>query len=191
MEKELTNQESLELITQMIAKAKKQASGDGGFQLLLWGWAVSLCNFGHYTLLKLDYAAPYVVWLLLVPIVGVSIWHSKRKPRNKGVRTHLDQVLNQMWFMLFLGIILVLAFMGQINFHQNPIILILAAIGVYTTGAMVKVKLIKFGGVFLLVSALVSFFLPVPEQYLASGIAIVIGYLVPGYSLKKGERESF
>ncbi|MDN3203995.1 hypothetical protein [Algoriphagus sediminis] len=186
MEKELTSKESLELITQMISKAKKTAGGDGGFQMLLWGWAVSLCNFGHYILAKLEYDAPYVVWTALIPVVGVSIWHGFKKPRQTGVRTHLDSVLNQLWLMVFIGIIIVLAFMSQLNFYQNPVILILASIGVFTTGAMVKEKLIKFGGVFLMVAALISFFMPITEQYLVAGIAIVIGYLVPGYTLKKG-----
>lgn len=187
MEKELSNKESLELITQMIAKAKKGAAGEGSFQMLLWGWAVSLCNFGHYVLLKLDYAAPYIVWLGLIPVIGVSIWHGRTKSQKTGVRTHLDSVLSQLWIMVFISIIIVLAFMTQLNFYQNPIILILAAVGVFTTGAMVRVNLIKYGGIFLLVSALVSFFLPITEQYLVAGIAILIGYLVPGYSLKRGE----
>ncbi len=186
MEKELTSKESLELITQMISKAKKTAGGDGGFQMLLWGWAISLCNFGHYILTKAGYETPYIVWLALMPVVGLSIWHGVKKPRQTGVKTHLDSVLNQLWIMVFVGIIIVLAFMPQLNFYQNPIILILAAIGIFTTGAMVKVKLIKFGGIFLMAAALVSFFLPITEQYLVAGIAIVIGYLVPGYSLKRG-----
>ena len=47
MEKELSSKESLAIITQMISKAKKEAAGDGSFQLLLWGWIVAICNFGH------------------------------------------------------------------------------------------------------------------------------------------------
>lgn len=187
MEKELSSKESLELITQMIAKAKRQAAGDGSNQMLLWGWAVAICNLGHYTLAKLDYAAPYIVWLALIPVVGVSIWMSVRKSRKTGVRTHLDSVLNQLWIMVFLGIIMVLAFMSQLNFYQNPVILILASIGVFTTGAMIRVNLVKYGGILLLIAAMIAFFLPITEQYLVAGIAIMIGYLVPGYSLKKGK----
>ncbi len=186
MEKELTSKESLELITQMITKAKKTAGGDGGFQMLLWGWAISICNFGHYILTKLDFDAPYVVWLGLIPVIGISIWHGVTKSKKTGVKTHLDSVLSQLWIMIFVGIVIVLSFMSNLNMYQNPIILILASIGIFTTGAMVKVNLIKFGGIFLMAAALFSFFLPITEQYLVAGIAIVIGYLVPGYSLKRG-----
>lgn len=187
MEKELTSKESLELITQMISKAKRHAAGDGSFQMLLWGWAVALCNIGHYVLLKAEYDAPYIVWLALVPVIGVSIWFSTKKSRKSGVRTHLDSVLNQLWLMVFVGIILVLTFMPQLNFYQNPVILILAGVGVFTTGAMVRVNLVKYGGILLFIGALIAFFLPITEQYLVAGISIMIGYLVPGYSLKKGK----
>lgn len=187
MEKELTSKESLELITQMIGKAKRRAAGDGSFQMLLWGWAVALCNLSHYVLAKIDYPAPYVVWLALIPVVGVSIWFSVTKSKKTGVKTHLDTVLSQLWLMVFLGIVLVLAFMPQLNFYQNPVILILAGVGVFTTGAMIQVNLVKYGGIILFIAALISFFLPITEQYLVAGIAIMIGYLVPGYSLKKNK----
>ena len=184
MEKELTSKESLELITEMIENVKKTAAGKGGFQMLLWGWAVALGNFGHYILAKLGYETPYVVWLGLIPVFGFSIWYGIKSSRKLGVKTHYDGILNQLWIMVFVGIIIVLAFMGSLNFYQNPIILILAAVGVFTTGTMVKNNPIKFGGIFLMTASVICFLLPVTEQYLVSGIAIAIGYLVPGYSLK-------
>jgi hypothetical protein len=94
MEKELSGKESLALITQMISKAKREAAGDGSFQLLLWGWVVAICNFGHYTLEKIGYEAPYIVWLLIIPATGVSIWDSIRKRNRARVKTHLDEMLS-------------------------------------------------------------------------------------------------
>lgn len=79
MEKELSSKESLAIITEMIGKAKREAAGDGSFQLLLWGWLVAICNFGQYALEKVGYEMPYIVWLLLIPGTIISIWHSVRK----------------------------------------------------------------------------------------------------------------
>lgn len=189
MEKELSSKESLSLITEMIGKAKRQAAGDGSFQLLLWGWVVTLCNLGHYFLDKVGYEMPYIVWLLIIPAVGVSVWDSIRKKRKATMKTHYDEILSGIWITVFVGMMITLSFMPVIGYQQNPIILILAGIGVISTGILVKVKQLLFGGILLMAASVVSFLLPVNEQYLVSAIAMVLGYLVPGYYLKKTYRE--
>lgn len=189
MEKELSSQESLKLITEMISRAKKETAGDGGFQMLLWGWVIALCNFGHFALEKIGYEHPYYIWILVVPAVLVSFWKGFQLEKNARVKSHISEVINQIWILVFVGMVITLSFMPVIGFNQNPIILILAGIGMWTTGALIKVNVVRGGGLLLMVSAVIGFMLPVSEQYLLSGIAMVLGYLVPGYYLKKNYRE--
>lgn len=189
MEKELSTNESLAIITEMIGKAKREAAGDGSFQVLLWGWVISLCNLGHYTLEKMDFSQPYIVWLLVIPATLVSIIYGIRKSKNARVKTHLDLVLNQLWMAIFVGIVIVLAFMPTLQYNQSPIILILAALGMFATGVLIRVGIVKLGGILLAIASIIAFTLPVSDQYLVSGIAIVLGYLVPGYYLKRNYRE--
>lgn len=189
MEKELSSKESLAIITEMIGKAKREAAGDGSFQLLLWGWLVAICNFGQYTLEKIGYEMPYIVWLLLIPGTIISIWHSVRKRKNARVKTHFDEMLNGIWIAVFIGMLVTLTFMANLDFQQNPIILILAGVGVISTGILIKVKPVLYGGILLMVGSVIAFMLPVTEQYLVAGIAMILGYLFPGYYLKKRYRE--
>ncbi|WP_026952614.1 hypothetical protein [Algoriphagus mannitolivorans] len=185
MEKELTGKESLSLITEMIGRAKREAAGDGSFQLLLWGWVIALCNFGHYFLSKSGYEKPYIVWLLVIPAVVASIWKGAQERKKARIKAHLDNVLIQLWIVVFIGMICLLAFMPVINYSHNPIILLLAAVGVIATGAMIKDNTVKIGGWVLILGAIVGFLVPVNDQYLVGGIAMILGYLVPGYLLKK------
>ncbi|EAZ81848.1 hypothetical protein [Algoriphagus machipongonensis] len=189
MEKELSGKESLAIITEMIGKAKREAAGDGSFQILLWGWTISLCNLGHYFLEKSGYEYPYAVWLLVIPAIIASIVYGVRKSQKARVKTHLDVVLNQLWLAIFGGIMVVLAFMPSLQFNQSPVILILAALGMFVTGTLIRVNMVKLGGLILAIAAIIAFTLPVTEQYLVSGIAIILGYLVPGYYLKRNYRE--
>jgi hypothetical protein len=189
MEKELSSKESLAIITQMISKAKQEAAGDGSFQLLLWGWVVAVCNFGHYALQRAGFEHPYYIWLLIIPAAGFSIWEGYRKRKKSRVKTHIDDMLSGIWISVFVGVLLTLTFMPTLNFQQNPIILILAGIGVISTGVLVRVKVIKYGGILLMVASVIAFLLPVIDQYLVAGIAMVLGYLVPGYYLKTNYRE--
>lgn len=189
MEKELTSNESLAIITDMIAKVKKEAAGDGSFHFLLWGWVVSLCSFGHYALEKANYEHPYYIWILIVPATFFSVFWGYRKKINAKIRTHLDQVLNQMWIGVFVAILIVLGFMPVLGFNHNPVILILAAVGMFATGSLIRVSVIKMGALVLAIGAVVAFMVPVSEQYLVAGIAMVLGYLAPGYYLKNTYRE--
>ncbi len=189
MEKEMSSKESFALISEMIGKAKKEAAGDGSFQFLLWGWVVALCDFGHYSMEKAGYEHPYYVWLMIIPAVAWSFLHEFRKKRVARIKSHLDHVLGQLWIGVFSAMIVVLASMSSLNFRHTPIILLLAAVGVFTTGGMIKLNLVRWGGVVLGLSALLGFGLPTTEQYLVGGIAMVLGYLVPGYYLKRNYRE--
>ncbi|GMQ31435.1 hypothetical protein [Algoriphagus confluentis] len=184
MEKQLSSSESLALITEMIQKAKKEAAGDGSFQLLLWGWVIALCNFGHYGLAKSGFEMPYVVWLGVIPALIWSFVHEFREQKKSRVKTHLDDFLGQLWISVFVGMVIILAFMPILEFRHNPIILVLAAVGVFVTGAIIKDNSVKFGGVVLFLGSIVGFLQPIDEQYLVAGISMVLGYLVPGYLLK-------
>lgn len=189
MEKELSSKESLAIITEMIGKAKKRAAGDGSFNLLLWGWVVAICNFGHYSLEKIGFEMPFIVWLLIIPATGASIWDGIRKRKQAKIKTHFDTMLSGVWISVFIGMIITLTFMADLGFQQNPIILILAGIGVITTGILIKVNQVLYGGILLMVASVIAFMLPVSEQYLVAGIAMVFGYLFPGYYLKNSYRE--
>ena len=50
MKDELTHQESLDLIAEMIKQAKRNVAKGGSNQILLWGWTIAFANFGHYAL---------------------------------------------------------------------------------------------------------------------------------------------
>ncbi|UZD21514.1 hypothetical protein PBT90_18530 [Algoriphagus halophytocola] len=189
MKKELSSSESLAIITDMIAKAKQEAAGDGSFYFLLWGWVISICSFGHYALEKAGFEHPYYVWVLVLPSVFISFfWGIKKKSKAK-IKTHLDQVLNQLWIGVFMGIVVVLGFMPVLGFNHNPVILLLAAVGMFATGSLIRVSMVKLGAVVLAIAAVVAFLVPVSDQYLVAGIAMILGYLVPGYYLKNTYRE--
>lgn len=189
MEKELTSKESLAIITDMIAKAKKEAAGDGSFHLLLWGWVIAVCNLGFYFLEKANFEHPYYIWILILPATFFSFYWSYKKRSKSKISTHLDQILNQIWIAVFVGIIIILGFMPTLSFNHNPVILILAAIGMFVTGNLIRVSIVKMGALVLGISAIIAFLVPVTDQYLVAGIAMVLGYLVPGYYLKNTYRE--
>ncbi len=184
MEKKLSSAESLAIITEMIAKAKRETSGEGSYQLLLWGWVVSICNFAQYLLQRLAFEKPYLVWLLIIPAALLSARWGYLKAKNSPVKSHLGMMINQLWIAVFVGILVILSAMPVLGYNHNPVILLLVAVGMFATGSIIRVNAFKFGAIILAIGAIIAFQLPVVEQNLAAAVAIILGYLVPGYYLK-------
>lgn len=188
MEEKLDNKQSLEIISTMIAEAKHSISRSGSFYILLWGWVISLANFAHYTLEKMDYDYPFIVWVITIPTAIVNAVYSVREARKAKVKVYLDKVYGQIWVAIGIAIIIALVFMGQLDMHHNPVIMLLAGVGMYVTGILLKFNPVKIGAFVLWAGAIIGFLLPVVDQFLVAGISIFLGYLIPGYMLKRIEK---
>jgi hypothetical protein len=94
-EKQLSSQESLALINQMISKAKNEIT-DNGFGWLLWGSMIFLAAMSTYLTLefKLD-ISPYMGWnvfgLVAVPVMVYNLFKNRKVLRT---RTYVDELLN-------------------------------------------------------------------------------------------------
>ncbi|MEQ8416406.1 MAG: hypothetical protein RIB71_18130 [Imperialibacter sp.] len=187
MKDELTHQESLDLIAEMIKQAKRNVAKGGSNQILLWGWTIAFANFGHYTLDYFGFDAPQMIWLITFPAAIASIIMGIKMGRS-GVIGHIDRVYGNVWLAAGIGIAISLAMMEKIGFNHNGVILLIAGMGMYVTGSLLRFRPIVAGSFLLWIAAIISFNLPIMQQYLLSGAAIMLGYLVPGYMLKKAER---
>ena len=184
MESQLTHEESLRTISQMINTAKGNVR-EGSFFFLLWGWVVAICNFGHYLLLtQTDYEHPYIIWALTFPAAIVSAIYGARLKKKTEFVSYYDRLYSLVWIAMGVGITLVIIFGQRINFNINPVVLLFAGSGTFLSGQLLKFKPLILGGVALWLSAAIAFNVSEPYQYLIGCIGIILGYLVPAYMLK-------
>lgn len=189
MEKNLTERESLAIITTMIAQTRNNYQKGGSFHFLLWGWVIMLANFGHYLLdTVVAYEQPYLVWLITFPAAIISGIYGYKQGKDAIVIGHMDRLYGHVWIACGVGILSSLIFMRELNYGHEPVILLFAAVGTYITGQMLRFRPLIFGGLALVLAAIACFSVPVSNQYLVSGIGMFAGYLVPGYMLKKREK---
>lgn len=187
-DKELTKEQSLQLITDMIGQAKRNFAKGGSFYFLLWGWVVMLANLGHYILSEhTSFKQFYMVWLITIPAAIITIVYSAKKDREARVKGHLDRMYGMIWLGVFLSVLIVLFFMGNVNANVNAIILTFAGLGTFLSGCMLRFNPLILGGVALWATSIIAFNLPVNDQYLVGAIGIIAGYLIPGYLLRKAE----
>lgn len=183
-EENLSAQQSLDIITSMIRQAQGRVSGNS-FYFLLWGWCISLANFGMFGLMRFtDYPYPYVVWLIAIPAWIVTMIYGKKQGEELPRRSHLDRI--NMWLWLGMGacVFPICLFGYALNWNINPIILLMAAPPTFISGIIIKFKPLLVGGVCFWISGSLSFLVSQQDQYLIGGIAIMLGYMVPGYLLR-------
>ncbi|HLT79987.1 MAG TPA: hypothetical protein VKZ86_03105 [Cyclobacteriaceae bacterium] len=183
-EKQMTAQESLELITAMIHQAKtgiRQKS----FYFLLWGWVVAFAFIGGYVLLKAGYQQPYLIWLITIPAALVSFYYGYHIRRESGPATQLETIMMWSWVAFAVTIIIFIAFGDAVNYHLNALILAISAIPTFVSGVVLRFRPMIFGAVVFWIAGIVCFLVSYDVQLLVGAVAVTLGYLVPGYLLKR------
>lgn len=181
-ENKLTAEESLDIITNMINEAKSKVQRNG-FYFLLWGWVVALANLGMYILYQIDYPYPFIVWSITIPAWIISMVRGFREGKTPGAKSHLDLISTWLWLSFGITIFILIAFGRTINFNLNPVILTVSAIPTFLSGMLIRFRPLVFGGVAFWAFGIVSFLLPKETQPLIGAIAVICGYLVPGYMI--------
>lgn len=181
----LNPQQSLELITNMIRQTQGTVSGSS-FYFLLWGWVITLCNFGMYLFLRFSqFEYPYAVWLLTIPAWIITMFYGNKQDGSRGSITHLDKI--SMWLWIGLGITISPSwiFGAHINWLVNAVILMPVGLATFVSGVIIRFKPLLFGGITFWIAGTLCYIVSPVDQYLVGGIAMIFGYLVPGYMLKK------
>jgi hypothetical protein len=184
-EQTLNPKESLELITDVINKTKENIN-HYSFVFLLWGWFLAIASVIRFLLAYFtEFKYPFLPFPVLSAIaIIISIVFYTRK-KITYAETYLSFFLKRLWAGVMLGsILLVFACVVQ-KIQPSTFTLILGGIGTLITGQVIKFRPLQIGGALLLISSIVCCFIVDDYKFLMVGLAIIPGYLIPGYLLKK------
>jgi len=184
-EKFMTGEESLKIITDMINKTKVNIR-QGSFHLLFWGWLIFACSLSEYLLWKFtDYATPWYVWFFMVPGVMISMIYGFTTGRKAKVHTYADMLYMWTWMGFLAAAIVLFVIVSKHMETVAPFILTLAAMPTFISGFIIKFKPLIFGGITFWILALIAHFAGPSVAPLAVPVAMLTGYLIPGYLLRK------
>ena len=113
-EKQMSEAESLSIISGMINRAKNRFS-ETGTLYLLWGWVILVCCVAQFVLLQyFNYQKGYQVWFLTwLAVIYQFIYLAKRKNREK-VKTYTDEIIGFVWLTFMIcGFIMVFILIKQ------------------------------------------------------------------------------
>lgn len=183
---EFTKDESLAIITQMIQTAKGNVK-ENSFYFLFWGWLVVIASLGEYYLnFFTDFEHPYMVWLISIPGWIITMIYGFKQSQKERVKTYSDGLV--MWTWLgFLFSILIIIFGGvYFNYNITALILILSGFATFVTGLIIRFKPTMIGGSSFWIAAPIALYVGPEHASLVMAVAIIVGYLIPGYMIKKG-----
>lgn len=185
-EKQLSQEESLHLITSMINRARDRFD-ENGFLYLLWGWGILFCCITQFIMQQFFPSQnPFLVWLAIWPILIYHIIYLRKKKVRSGILTYTDELSGFVWVAFSISIFLALFACGQTGQFQliNTIILLLYGIPVFISGGLLRFRPLIYGGVACWVLSFFSIFVKQEYSVLLVALAIVLAWITPGYLLR-------
>lgn len=184
-EKLMTGEESLKVITLMINKTRVNVT-QSSFHLLFWGWLIFACSLSEFLLWRFtDYTNAWYVWFFVIPGGFVSMIYGFTKGRKASVHTYAEGIYVWVWMaFLIASVVLFIVHSSQME-SISKYILLVAAMPTFISGIVLKFKPLIWGGVSMWVLALAAHFGGDIISGLAVPAAMITGYLIPGYILRR------
>lgn len=164
-DKKLTEKESLEVITSMIARTKQRYIGNGNI-LLMWGYLVVFVTILVWIMLASTRQNVWNWLWFIIPVIGMpaTLIMSRRQKQNFGVVTYSDKITSNLWMIFGVSeIILTLvclgfALFGGVNCWAAMLVysLLAAPCAEIAQGLVVKEKCLTWGGIFGLLIGMVT-----------------------------------
>ena len=205
-ENQLTEKESLELITRMINKAK-DACHDTGITAIMWGLVIVICSLVRFAELQFEFRLPFDIYMLTYIAVIPQIYFSIREKKLRKVRTYDDRFQDGLWLAFGISIALLIFIVGRLYREWDPVndqfetltgtagfklyeyiaafFLMLYAIPTFVTGMTMKFKPMFWGGLLCWICCIASLFLPVKTDMLLIALSAAGAWLIPGIIMER------
>ena len=217
-EKNISEQESLQLITEMIQKAK-HSFHESGTSSVLWGSVIAVCGLLSFAEYQWHFRIGFDVWLLALAAIIPQVIITSRERRQRTVLTHNEAVLNHVWLVYGLSIFAlvfyfniipsvtdkILAGEGVIITQRDAatgvekpfsyftastgsLLLMLYAIPTLVTGLTYRFRPMIIGALFCYLFFALSLFTITKWDMLFNGLAAIGNWLIPGLLLRRRYR---
>jgi uncharacterized protein with PQ loop repeat len=212
-EKQLTEKESLNLITQMINKAK-DSYHDTGIGAIMWGAVVAICSLVKLSEIHFGYRLPFDVYLLTLAAIIPQIFISIKEKRERKVKSYDDIYLGYLWLGYGICIFLMILIVNNVYAELNPLVkdykeltkgridwvdfrfsefvsplfLLLYGFPTFVTGAACKFKPMLWGGILCWTCSIIAIYTTIKIDLLLTAASAIMAWLIPGILMEKEYR---
>ena len=185
-EKQLSPEQSLKLITEMISKTRQHLS-DNSIYFLVWGWLTFIAFIAQFILKHIiNYEKHYLVWLVVIIGIIFSVYQGRRQERKPYASTYIDDSMKFVWAGMavsFFVLSLIFSKMGW-GFSVYPFFMLLYGLGTFVSGKILRFRPLETGGILAWVLAYSATYFSYDYQMLFGAAAILFSYIVPAHIMR-------
>lgn len=172
------------MIHKMISSAKQDLE-DNSFHYLVWGWLVFLACAIQFVLIKIDNPYNYLGWMVLMPLGGIaSMVYGYKQDKKQRVKTYTDEVMKYVLISFLVTLFTVLIFMSKLGLMTYPLVMMVYGMWLFTSGGIIHFRPLIIGGMINWTLGILSVFVAFEFQLIMLALAVLLGYIIPGYMLK-------
>ena len=204
---QFSEKDSLNLITDMINKAK-QSFHDSGVGPIMWGTVVMFCSLVTYAKFKFDFVLLFDIWLLTLLAIIPQIIISYKSKKSQKARSYNDIAMDYIWITFGISLFLLIHANSGIakNFQKDfgnyfttsgfrfydyttSLFLIIYGIPTFISGGIMKFKPMIFGGIFCWVCSIAAVYTPALTDLLLMAASAFFAWLLPGIIMNNRYRK--
>ena len=185
-EKQMTEAESLSIISGMINNAKNRFS-ETGHLYLLWGFVVFICCITQFVMLHFfKNEGAYYVWYLTWVAVIYQFYYLYKKRKRETVKTYTDEIVGFVWFTFVIctSILVYILINNKVLNAINACVLVMYGMPTFLSGIILRFKPLKIGGIICWLLAIAAMFTVYKFQLLLLSVAVVAAWIIPGFILR-------
>lgn len=182
-EKQLSGEESLQLINRMIHEAKGYFH-ETGFGALVYGFTTLVCCVLAYMRYAGFIHFPFHPLYIMLPVfVGQGIIQY-RQDKKKAAKTFTDEAIDFVWMAFFIASLTAFcAGFAGVQYIQISFVIILAGMASFLTGMLSKFRYLIICSFVCWAAGIISFFVQNPAIYLMLAVVSILIWVVPGFIL--------
>ncbi|HQW84752.1 MAG TPA: hypothetical protein PK987_09835 [Ferruginibacter sp.] len=184
-EVKLTESESLQLITEMIGKAKN-AYHSNGTSAILWGFIIFFCSIFDFLQMHLKFDIGFNIWWLMFVALAPQFFMMLKNGNKKNFVSYEEKTMSFVWWAFAASVVMLMFFN---NFyrpsHSESLFLLLFGIPTFITGGMFRFKPMIIGGIICWSLFFISLYTGLKINLLLMALAALSAWLIPGIILRK------
>ena len=177
-----TQQQSLDLINEMISKAKKSYTTKG-IASIVWGTLITFCGLVNWV--EIHFEKHFGdVWLLTLIALFPQVYFSIKEKRSKNFIAHNEITTNYIWIAFTLSMFITSFYFSHFSLgNVSTLIMMLFGVPTFIIGGMNNFKPMIFGGILCWVASVISIFTPLETDLLLMAACGLFAWLIPGVIL--------
>lgn len=185
-EKQLSEEESLALVTAMIRQAKNRYY-KSGLGSLLWGFTNFVCFILYYLeAIWKEFKLPFNPFYLMIITLLVHIYYGRAEQKYRKVKTFIDEA--NYYVLIAFGIsVLILTLGGAVSgmgYYVLPVLLLFFGMATFITGCIYKFKPSFWGGIGCWILSVLAFLFKSDYALLLVSAGATIAWIIPGFILR-------